>query len=92
MHKFDQYLFKDLKYWYHDSETIKVVIQGQTGEILRIYDPMNLVNLSKNDFKALYAKKIMAHKDYNVEAQTLLWVVQLLLRRRFMHDQKRRKD
>ena len=55
-----QNILCDLKWWYVDTETGEAVMEDQEEKVLlRVYDYLHLVNLSKDDLLKLHTNKIL---------------------------------
>ncbi len=58
--KMPQNILQNLKWWYVDSDTGEAVMEDQDEQcLLRIYDNLYLVNLSKDDLLKLHENKIL---------------------------------
>lgn len=83
-----------LKYWYHDKDTGEAVIEyipeselkesvdkwkGLRRCSIRVYDPINLINLSKNDLEALHVNKILHDREDRVDAAKFRKVVDICI-------------
>ena len=76
--KMPQDILSHVKWWYIDKDTGEAVMQNQDyEELLRVYDPLHLVNLSKNDLLKLNKIKILRMDIWSFEAQKYQNVVKL---------------
>ena len=67
--KMPQDILMDPKWWYVESDTAEAVMEYQNEkELLRVYDAMHLVNLSKSDIQKLFFLKIFFREDWREEA------------------------
>ena len=67
---------RNLKYWFLDSDTSEAVfVNDEKKEILRMLDPLNLVNFSEDDLLILKTNRIDYHKDHETEAMQFQRVV-----------------
>ena len=69
-------IMRNLKYWYLDSDTSEAVFMNEDKkEILRMLDPLNLINFSEDDLLILKTNRIDYHKDHETEANQFQRVV-----------------
>ena len=58
-------ILKTLTLWYFDSKTYEaVMIDEKCNEIMRVYEPLHLINLSKDDLLSLNRKEIWIPKGF----------------------------
>ena len=54
-----QNVLKNMKWWFVDSDTGEAIMEDQNEQcLLRVYDSLHLVNLSKDDLMMLHQNKI----------------------------------
>ena len=74
-------VLKNLKWWYVDCQTTEAVMEDEDEqEILRVYDPMHLVNLSQADLQVLNDMKIFYIPAWKDEAKKYQRVVSVCVR------------
>ena len=70
----------NMKWWFVDSETSEAVIEDEQDKvILRIYDPLHLVNLSRNDLLKLHENHILFHDSWRHEGRKYQKVVKVCM-------------
>ena len=76
-------IMRSLKYWYLDSNTTEsVFVNEDKKEILRMLDPLKLVNFSEDDLLILQRNRIEFHKDHEVEARQFQRVVDVCVQQK----------
>ena len=59
-----------MKWWYVDSESGEAVMEdSEENTLLRVYDCLHLVNLSKDDLLRLHANKILYLDSWRYEGR-----------------------
>ena len=75
-----------MKLWYVDGETGEAIVDAKDDkELLRVYDYMHLVNLSKNDLLKLHENKILFTDEWRHEGQRYTNVVRVCVEKG-LHD------
>ena len=73
-----QDILRNMKWWFVDGETSEAVMEDQDDkEILRVYDPLHLVNLSRDDLLKLHANQILCHDSWMHEGRKYQKVVKV---------------
>ena len=73
---------KNFKWWWYNGVTGEAVIENQEeGEMVYVYDPINLVNFSESDLKILHRNKILFQDECREIAMTFQRVVDLCVKR-----------
>ena len=76
--KMPQDVLETVKWWYVDKDTGEAVMQDQDyKELLRVYDPLHLVNLSKGDLLKLNELSLLCMDIWIDEAQKYKRVVRM---------------
>ena len=72
----------NLKWWFVDGVTSEAVMEDEDdNEILRVYDPLHLVNLSRNDLLKLHENHILCHESWGHEGRRYQKVVKVCVTR-----------
>jgi hypothetical protein len=61
--KMEQNFGKNLKWWYYDNATGEAVIVLKDNRVIRVFDPMWLINLSEEDIRCLYYNQILFNTE-----------------------------
>ena len=76
-------IMRNLKYWFLDSDTSEAVfVNNEKKEILRMLDPLNLVNFSEDDLLILQRIRIDYHTDHEIEARQFQRVVDVCVQQK----------
>ena len=76
--KMPQNILANVKWWYVDKDTGEAVMQDPDyNELLRVYDPLHLVNLSRDDLLKLNDIKILCMDIWKSEAKKYQNVVRV---------------
>ena len=78
--KMPQDIFENLKWWYVDSEIGEAVMEDHEENILlKVYDCLHLVNLSKDDLLKLHENKILFLDSWRHEGRKYQNVVKVCI-------------
>ena len=76
--KMPQDVLESIRWWYVDKDTGEAVMQNEEyQELLRVYDPLHLVNLSKKDLFKLNELRLLCMDIWREEAQKYKKVVRV---------------
>ena len=76
-------ILRNLRYWYLDGNTSEdVFVNEDKKELLRMLDPLNLINFSEKDLLMLQRNQIEFHKEHEVEARQFQRVVDVCVQQK----------
>ena len=80
--KMPQDILENVRWWYVDKDTGEAVMQDQDyKELLRVYDPLHLVNLSRSDLLKLNELRLLCMDIWKDEAHKYKRVVRLCVKK-----------